>query len=323
MLYWATPGNSPSDDPGNPTFGTAFKEFLGTIGGGATGWGQFIISQIDIHLAASALSVGGVPYDQAAANREFIPYRVFNNAAALPVYLVRKSTSGIDGVILPADMVVDRMSSPLAGDPFPAVLSSTYQLDLSGLPGFDPATNFTGSGRVAVVSDLHRHDENPKGFPAYVVERREANIVVRHRPAPALSGNQPLEQKWLLPGAVPPADVLAATIPADSILLDLLKGQFEIPGQPIGLPAFQLFVPDRPIEYLSELLLVSPFCNMYVHRHVLDGSPDPSGPDRRQRRVGHRSESLPAVADVQRATRAADPSESRCAELGAGQQSLP
>lgn len=271
-LYWVTPGANAGDDPGNPAFGTTFREFVGAVGG--TGWGQYVVSGIDVKLAPEALKINGNTFDPSTDN--FVVFQGFGGATNVPVVLVRKAT-GVDGPVSSTEFVVDRMSPPSSGDPFPGPLNGTIALDLLAVPGYGtPETN--GAGRVAVSSSLHRHDQNAKGFPAYVVERRESNKSVHFQPASPAAYAVDMVQMWLNGDPIPTADVLANNFPTDTVLIDKPKGEFEIPGGASGLPAFQLFVPDRPLEYLSELLLVTPFCNMYVHRD-LSGTPVPAAPD--------------------------------------------
>lgn len=219
---------------------------------------------VTLKLNDAAVRVGPDLYSD--ATHGFVPFSNFGSGTAV-VLLIRKQSGG-----MPSEVLVDRMSAPVSTTtPFPASLETAYPLDISAI---NDGNTIQCTGRIAIASTLHRHTEH-NSFPAYVIERRSQNVVLANTP-----GGTPgvMEQKW----RIIPSD---AGVP-HTIAQDLLaEPQFDANcwiGEPKGtmsvpLAAFQLFVPDRSLEYLSELLLVSPFCHMYVHQDI-NGAPNTGTP---------------------------------------------
>ncbi len=203
---------------------------------------------VTIQLNRAGLNVSGTPFDP--ANDDSIPFQAFGGSLEAPFLLVRKQTGS-----MPSEVIVDRMTPPVGnGTRFPGILEAARSYPVLAIPGYSGTE--TGCARVAVESSFSRPITNADGFPGYVIERRQSN---------SLSSNTatPIEQVWFVDDSMGVADWVAENTLDTSALLTLGTDVGSIPAVP-----FQLFVPNRPLEYLSELLLVSPFCHTYVHRDI-------------------------------------------------------
>ncbi len=165
------------------------------------------------------------------------------------------------------------------------------------------------SGRVIAVSSVRRPTEpgsatgsSTAGFPAWVIEDAGSNVI-KMEPSNAGGGGTAVggwHQSWWTDATpmqpVPAAEDLLAT--ATGGLQDLLgqtKEAFDHATANRRLPAFQMFVPNRPplrtagsptpeerqewdrlgaLAFTSELHLLSTFTHMYFHS-ATDTGPDP------------------------------------------------
>ncbi|RMD66412.1 MAG: hypothetical protein D6824_00925, partial [Planctomycetota bacterium] len=120
------------------------------------------------------------------------------------------------------------------------------------------------TGRTAFSVSVRRPAGPPAaggGFPAYVVERPDNNVVTLNNPIV-----QPgLESTWavFVPTGSPQPDPGPAA---------LINGPPH-PAPPVNntdvlpdLPSFQLFVPNGPLFSVGELGQISAFCHLYMHQ---------------------------------------------------------
>lgn len=91
----------------------------------------------------------------------------------IPVLLVRRAGAGVF-----SDTVVDRLSPPASGaENFPNILVSDYTFMFPSILVGPTTVQQEGRARVCIPSTIYRATErqSAKGFPSYVVERRESN----------------------------------------------------------------------------------------------------------------------------------------------------
>ncbi|MBL0927176.1 MAG: hypothetical protein IBJ11_05925 [Phycisphaerales bacterium] len=181
-----------------------------------------------------------------------------------------------DGSRAPAGPVlVDRLNPPPATSfSFPRALRQPVAIQIQGnANGRDQ-----GAARIAVSSSLSRPTGDALtrgGFPHYVVERPGANSIGDDGPAAAL----PTQQSWFLPLETTP---VAETVPSivgilrndgNSNRLGRDKGPLRVGGGAIEPVPFSLFVPNAPVQNVSELALLCPFAHTWINPSGVLGSP--------------------------------------------------
>ncbi|TVQ32856.1 MAG: hypothetical protein EA376_04205 [Phycisphaeraceae bacterium] len=153
-------------------------------------------------------------------------------------------------------VLVDRLAPPDGAAPFPFALDAGATYDIEAEFGLDKV----GSARWAVSSSLRRPTENPSGgFPAYVIERRELNVT-------DIGTNSISSHGWTLgpeeDDVMDPPDLVDLYDRREAENMHRLgdeKGGIDF------LPPFQLFVPNGPLAYASELHMIGVFAHTYVH----------------------------------------------------------
>ncbi len=175
----------------------------------------------------------------------------FDTSSPASVLLVRDVESPGNSVsnptASPTPVLVDRMTSDAAVS-FPARITGTRSFSFLTSPDIEE-----GTFRIAIAATLRRPSASPPlgGFPAYIIERPNDNIAFSAETDPAI-------QAWLDSDAVPPASDLVDELSTASAL------DFDDPPLP-SMPSMQLFVPDGPLQYQSELMQVSAFSTTFVH----------------------------------------------------------
>lgn len=164
-------------------------------------------------------------------------------------------------------VLVDRMSPPAVTASFPAILSATQTI--SGSIGSD------GTGRVAVSSSFTRRIRPPTvgaagappadvrigGFPAYIIERPEDGNDI----TAAGSGIQTTYWPVGTGEQSGPTDVVNVTEPGNNLGPGPVAGGDVAKGHLPGMPSIQLFAPNRVLDTVGDLAMVSAFTHMYVH----------------------------------------------------------
>ena len=190
-----------------------------------------------------------------------IPFQSWGTGSAVGLMMIDEGVIAGAGAI-----VVDRLSGN-GGAQIPTVQTGAYDLT--------PATQ-SGERRTGILTVMgsvgRPTDSGAQGFPAWVIERRSANLGV------SIDGSSSdrIIDEWIVsgggptgvgpdPGEVPSTQAQRALAEMPT-LGENVKGPF-----PVTLPSFQLFVPNTELRYTSELLQLSAFTHMYVH-DALDGT---------------------------------------------------
>jgi hypothetical protein len=177
------------------------------------------------------------------------------------VLLKRRIPGGVSAVTV----LLDRMSPPANGEPFPYGGADNDQtIDVTDTQTFievDPASITDGSsvGKSILVgfvdgASFARPSENPaiSGFPAYVVERAAENTIIE------MSGADQTEFAMLDDDVVGNIDDLVV-FDGDHNRLANAKPTFSS-----GMGSFQMFVPDGPLLSPAELLRLSIYAHIFV-----------------------------------------------------------
>ncbi len=192
------------------------------------------------------------------------------------VNLIRKASTGD----VPFDLLVDRMSPPSQTNNIPTFPVSGLS-DTGGGERYESQPmcslgNPEGALRIAFLSSLHRPDNRSalgfpqeSGFPAYVVEDREQNVILPTADEPPIGiwwhETPPASDPNCEEVSPPPTDNLFE--PANIALDDLTKDDFVYVGNvgTLSLPPFQIFCPDEPLKTKADLLMVSAFATTYYN----------------------------------------------------------
>ena len=163
-------------------------------------------------------------------------------------------------------ILVDRLSLPFASRAFPynpGVITDTAP---DSIPGLNEARLI----RATVNANLTRPTESAGGFPSYVIERAEENSGLMAA-LPDTDGH-PQMQAFTLEIAT--VDYLTVSLETDGEFLELADPPAPDDSRRLGQdkgaltvnPAqFQLFVPDRRLDFRADLGMLSAFCTMFVH----------------------------------------------------------
>lgn len=194
---------------------------------------------------------------------EGIPFHGWSDGAAVGLIYI---PGDVTPVAIPGagDIVIDRLSNNTSSPGIPARLSAALELDESNQP-----TN-RWTGYTTVIGYARRTTEGAPGFPAWVIERPDANVSAR-------TIDDQLLVSWGFTntgGFVTDPPEIPGTqggVEADASGVGSLLGADDKGAFPIALPSFQLFVPNTELRYTSELLQLTAFTHMYVH-DGLDGT---------------------------------------------------
>lgn len=246
-----------------------FYVYSGSVGGpGAADW-PAVLGQWQGEVTARAAGVtslvgidaggGGVAFENAPGGSVMFQTWGVN---ARPVALVFYDS--VDDTDDPW-VLVDRMSPPAGANAFPEILSATETI--SSFIGSD------GTGRAAVSSSFTRRIRPPTigtgaptdvrigGFPAYIIERPEEGNNV----SPAGSGI--VRTYWAVGTGVQggPVDVVNIADPSNNLGPGPIAGGDVAKGHLPGMPSIQLFAPNRALETVGDLAMLSAFTHMFVH----------------------------------------------------------
>lgn len=274
------------------------------------GWKAIISTQIDSTVEFDSAMPAGLELWLAGASAPVSPPLdpvVFQSIAQTPGQPTGVGVVTLWSFASGTNALIDRLWTR---DQNSVVFPATFQgvIDVQRPPALNLVPlEMEWSGRIVAVSSLRRPTEHgagaDAGFPAWVIER-SGNNTVRMQPGNAGAGGSSIwYQSWW-------TDIPSPTVPAAADLLTAIAVGYPTDGlqdrlgqakeafdalTAIRLPAFQLFVPNRPplrtvgtptaeqraewdrlgaLHSTSELHLLSTFAHMYVHGSA-DPTPDP------------------------------------------------
>ncbi|MBL0921750.1 MAG: hypothetical protein IBJ10_06440 [Phycisphaerales bacterium] len=241
-----------------------YQEWLGQVSGALTG------TAAPFPAGFEAGAAPAVEFDSGSAPSGGVMFYDWNGAGALQTraLLIFDPEFDISGAALPP-VLVDRMSPPASSSPFPAQLADEYggTFTIVAPPtGFPPTTD--GTGYVAIASSFTRRvtpptvgsgaptDVRTGGFPPYIVERPEDGNDV----SPA----QAVVHIWAVgTGPFDPEPVVDIAAGGNNLGLGVLGDMPK--GQLPGMPSIQFFVPNRGMDAVGDLAMLSAFTHFYVH----------------------------------------------------------
>ncbi|MEC9374263.1 MAG: hypothetical protein VYC34_10485, partial [Planctomycetota bacterium] len=170
-----------------------------------------------------------------------------------------------------AELLVDRMSPPSGETNFPRAESSAIAINV--MPAL-PETEYFSGGAVSTAAFRRPWRDTTgvdSGFPQYVIERPEENLVV-----PASGMSEIMQHSWRIdpnPEPEPPAsDLYADNFNIANDTNQFFDDRANRAARGIDYPPFQLFVPDGPLQTVSELHQLCVFTHMYIHESAPGGT---------------------------------------------------